>query len=152
MSDRASETAVKSLDERIELPDGYTPSDAEEFMNALQREYFRRKLNDWKQSILDESKETVATLQEVTLNLPDLTDRASEESDRRLELRTRDRQRKLIGKIDAAIRRIEDGTYGYCEMTGEPIGLRRLDARPIATLSIEAQERHERAEKVHRDD
>lgn len=132
--------------------DGYRPSDDEEFMNERQRAYFRQKLLDWKQSLLDESKETVAALQEVTLNLPDLTDRASEESDRRLELRARDRQRKLIGKIDAALRRIDDGSYGYCEVTGEPIGLRRLDARPIATLSIEAQEMHERAEKVHRDD
>lgn len=152
MSDRSGAAAVKSHDERIILPDGYTPTDDEEFMNPLQREYFRRKLHDWKQSILDESAGTVATLQEVRLNLPDLTDRASEESDRRLELRTRDRQRKLIGKIEAALRRIDDGTYGYCEMTGDPISLRRLEARPIATLSIEAQEKHERAEKVHRDD
>ncbi|MCI4662908.1 MAG: RNA polymerase-binding protein DksA [Neomegalonema sp.] len=121
-------------------------------MNPLQQEYFRQKLKDWKQSLLDEAEETVATLQEATLNTPDLADRASEESDRRLELRTRDRQRKLIGKIDAALRRIDDGTYGYCEETGNPINVRRLDARPIATLSIEAQEMHERAEKVHRDD
>ncbi|MEL6978570.1 MAG: RNA polymerase-binding protein DksA [Pseudomonadota bacterium] len=121
-------------------------------MNPKQQEYFRRKLLAWKQSILEESRETVAALQDVTLNMPDLTDRASEESDRRLELRTRDRQRKLIGKIDAALRRIEAGEYGYCEVTGDPIGLRRLDARPIATLSLEAQERHERNEKVHRDD
>lgn len=137
---------------RIQLEDNYVPSDEEEFMNPKQQEYFRRKLLEWKQSILDESRETVASLQDVSLNLPDLTDRASEESNRRLELRTRDRQRKLIGKIDAALRRIDAGEYGYCEVTGEPIGLRRLDARPIATLSIEAQERHERSEKVHRDD
>ena len=136
----------------VQLEEGYAPSDDEEFMNPKQREYFRRKLMAWKQSILEESRETVAALQDVTLNMPDLTDRASEESDRRLELRTRDRQRKLIGKIDAALRRLEAGEYGYCEVTGEPIGLRRLDARPIATLSLEAQERHERAEKVHRDD
>lgn len=138
--------------EQIVLPDNYMPSDDEEFMNELQKEYFRQKLLEWKQSLLDESKETVASLQQATLNVPDLTDRATEESDRRLELRTRDRQRKLIGKIDAALRRLDDGTYGYCEVTGEPIGLRRLDARPIATLSIEAQEMHERSEKVHRDD
>ena len=136
----------------VQLEDGYVPSDQEEFMNPKQQEYFRRKLLEWKQSILDESRETVAALQDVSLHMPDLTDRASEESDRRLELRTRDRQRKLIGKIDAALRRIDAGEYGYCEVTGEPIGLRRLDARPIATLSIEAQERHERSEKVHRDD
>ncbi|MCI4664321.1 MAG: RNA polymerase-binding protein DksA [Neomegalonema sp.] len=128
------------------------PSDDEEFMNPLQTEYFRQKLLAWKQSILDESKETVAALQDASLHLPDMADRASEESDRRLELRARDRQRKLIGKIDAALRRLDEGEYGYCEVTGEPIGLRRLDARPIATLSIEAQEMHERSEKVHRDD
>ena len=147
-----SKIAMKNGDQPIILGDNYMPSDDEEFMNERQREYFRQKLLAWKQSLLDESKETVAALQEVTLNVPDLTDRASEESDRRLELRTRDRQRKLIGKIDAALRRIDEGTYGYCEVTGEPIGLRRLDARPIATLSIEAQEMHERSEKVHRDD
>ncbi|MEL6280201.1 MAG: RNA polymerase-binding protein DksA [Pseudomonadota bacterium] len=138
--------------EQIVLPENYMPSDDEEFMNEMQKAYFRQKLLEWKQSLLDESKETVASLQEATLNVPDLTDRATEESDRRLELRTRDRQRKLIGKIDAALRRIDEGTYGYCEVTGEPIGLRRLDARPIATLSIEAQEMHERDERVHRDD
>ena len=147
-------STVKSKIEKsdIIIPDAYKPSDDEDFMNERQREYFRLKLLEWKQSLLDESKETVAALQEVTLNLPDLADRASEESDRRLELRARDRQRKLIGKIDAALRRIDEGTYGYCEVTGEPIGLRRLDARPIATLSIEAQEMHERSERVHRDD
>lgn len=147
-----NDALVKERDKKIVLPEFYQPSDNEEFMNELQQEYFRNKLLDWKQSILDESRETVATLQEVTLNLPDMADRASEESDRRLELRARDRQRKLISKIDAALRRIDDGTYGYCEVTGDPIGLRRLDARPIATLSIEAQEMHERSEKVHRDD
>lgn len=143
---------ASDAERRIVLPDDYRPSDDEDFMNVQQMEYFRRKLLDWRQSILDESRETVQNLQEVSLNLPDVADRASEESDRRLELRARDRQRKLIGKIDAALRRIDDGTYGYCDVTGEPIGLRRLDARPIATLSIEAQEMHERSERVHRDD
>ena len=129
----------------------YQPSDDEPFMNDRQKEYFRAKLLDWKDSILDQSRGTVATMQEDTTNIPDLADRASVETDRALELRTRDRQRKLIAKIDAALRRIEEGTYGYCEVTGEPISLRRLDARPIATLSLEAQEMHERREKVHRD-
>ncbi|MFP3943753.1 MAG: RNA polymerase-binding protein DksA [Alphaproteobacteria bacterium] len=121
-------------------------------MNERQIEYFRRKLHAWKEDILAEARETLNNLQSDTNNHPDLTDRASSEADRALELRTRDRQRKLISKIDAALRRIEDGTYGYCEETGEPISLKRLDARPIATLSIEAQERHERREKVYRDD
>lgn len=122
------------------------------FMNEDQRAYFRRKLLDWKEDILRESRSTIANLQEENKLQADAADRASSETDRSLELRTRDRQRKLIAKIDAALGRIEDGTYGYCEETGEPIGLRRLDARPIATLSIEAQEAHERREKVHRDD
>lgn len=121
-------------------------------MNPRQREYFRRKLEDWKSEILRESRETLENLQEESTNHPDMADRASSESDRALELRTRDRQRKLIAKIDAALKRIEDGTYGYCEETGEPIGIARLDARPIATLSVEAQEMHERREKVYRDD
>ena len=121
-------------------------------MNGLQTEYFRRKLLSWKDDILRESRETVALLQMVTENHADVADRASSETDRAIELRARDRQRKLICKIDAALRRIEDGSYGYCEETGEPIGLARLDARPIATLSLEAQERHERRERVHRDD
>jgi DnaK suppressor protein len=129
----------------------YVPSDIEPFMNERQRDYFRRKLIDWKNSILDQSRGTVAMMQEDTANIPDLADRASAETDRALELRTRDRQRKLIAKIDAALRRIDEGTYGYCEVTGEPISVRRLDARPIATLSLEAQEMHERREKVHRD-
>ncbi len=129
----------------------YVPTDMEPFMNERQKDYFRRKLIDWKTSILDQSRGTVATMQEDTTNIPDLADRASAETDRALELRTRDRQRKLIAKIDAALRRIDDGTYGYCEVTGEPISVRRLDARPIATLSLEAQEMHERREKVHRD-
>jgi DnaK suppressor protein len=130
----------------------YRPSDDEPFMNDKQREYFRRKLLDWKEDILRESRETLAALQTESENHPDLADRASSETDRAIELRARDRQRKLISKIDAAISRIDDGTYGYCEETGEPISLRRLDARPIATLSIEAQERHEKREKVYRDD
>ena len=136
----------------IELPDGYTPSDSEEFMNARQKEYFRRKLLAWKDEILRESKSTLSNLQEDVGTLPDLADRASTETDRSLELRARDRQRKLIAKIDSALRRIEEGEYGYCEETGEPISLARLDARPVATLSLEAQERHERSERVHRDD
>ena len=121
-------------------------------MNERQREYFRVKLLNWKDEILKESKLTLQTLQEENVNHPDLADRASSETDRAIELRARDRQRKLIAKIDAALSRIEEGTYGYCEETGEPIGLRRLDARPIATLSLEAQERHERREKVFRED
>ena len=130
----------------------YRPSEGEEFMNERQLEYFKGKLNEWKDEILRESRETVAHLQKETENHADLADRASSETDRALELRTRDRQRKLISKIDQALRRIEDGSYGYCEETGEPIGLARLDARPTATLSLEAQERHERRERVHRDD
>lgn len=129
----------------------YEPSDDEEFMNDRQKEFFRRKLNEWKDSILDQSRDTVTTMQEDTTNIPDLADRASVETDRALELRTRDRQRKLISKIEAALRRIDDGSYGYCEVTGDPISLKRLSARPIATLSLEAQEMHERREKVHRD-
>ncbi len=129
----------------------YRPSDDEPFMCDKQKEYFRRKLLEWRNSILNESRETVEHMKEDTVNIPDLADRASAETDRALELRTRDRQRKLISKIDAALRRIEDGSYGYCEVTGEPISLRRLEARPTATLSLEAQEAHERREKVHRD-
>ena len=130
----------------------YRPREDEPFMNERQLEYFRLKLLDWKEDILRESRETLSHLQTDTENHPDLADRASSETDRALELRTRDRQRKLISKIDEALRRIEDGVYGYCEETGEPIGLQRLEARPIATLSLEAQERHERRERVHRDD
>lgn len=130
----------------------YRPTDDEPFMNPRQREYFRQKLERWKEEILRESRETLENLQEESQNHPDMADRASSESDRALELRTRDRQRKLIAKIDAALKRIEDGTYGYCEETGDPIGLARLDARPIATLSLEAQESHERREKVYRDE
>ena len=131
---------------------GYRPTDEEPFMNPRQREYFRRKLETWKGEILRESRETLDNLQEESQNHPDIADRASSESDRALELRTRDRQRKLIAKIDAALKRIEDGTYGYCEETGDPIGVARLDARPVATLSLEAQEMHERREKVYRDE
>jgi DnaK suppressor protein len=130
----------------------YRPSDDEPFMNDRQLEYFKQKLLDWKDDILRESRETVTHLQLETESHPDLADRASCETDRALELRTRDRQRKLISKIDAALRRIEARAYGYCEETGEPIGLARLEARPIATLGLEAQERHERRERVHRDD
>jgi len=130
----------------------YRPSDDEPFMNERQQDYFRQKLLAWKEEILEESRSTIASLQQDTVAEADLADRATSESDRALELRTRDRQRKLIAKIDAALRRIEDGSYGYCEETGEPIALSRLDARPIATLSLEAQERHERRERVHRDD
>jgi DnaK suppressor protein len=130
----------------------YRPSDDEPFMSERQLDYFRQKLMDWKDDILRESRETVSHLQKETENHPDLVDRASSESDRALELRTRDRQRKLISKIDAAMRRIEDGEYGYCEVTGEPISLGRLEARPIATMTVEAQERHERQEKISRDD
>jgi DnaK suppressor protein len=132
--------------------DEYKPSDKETFMNERQREYFRRKLWRWRDEILRESRETLNQLQAEREHLPDLADRASTETDRSIELRARDRQRKLIAKIDAALSRIDDGTYGYCDETGEPISLKRLEARPIATLSIEAQERHERAERVHRDD
>jgi DnaK suppressor protein len=130
----------------------YRPTDKEPFMNDRQRDYFRQKLLDWREDILKEAKETLQHLQDENQNHPDLADRASSETDRAIELRARDRQRKLIAKIDAALQRIEDGTYGYCEETGEPITLKRLEARPIATLSIEAQERHERRERVYRDE
>ena len=132
--------------------DEYRPTDSEEFMNDRQRDYFRQKLLAWKEEILREARETLQHLQDEPQNHPDLADRASSETDRAIELRARDRQRKLIAKIDSALGRIEDGTYGYCEETGEPISLKRLDARPIATLSIEAQERHERRERVYRDE
>jgi len=130
----------------------YRPSDKEPFMNERQRDYFRAKLLSWREDILKEAKETLLHLQEENQNHPDLADRASSETDRAIELRARDRQRKLVAKIDEALGRLEEGTYGYCEETGEPISLRRLEARPIATLSVEAQERHERREKVYRDD
>ncbi|MFN7224202.1 MAG: RNA polymerase-binding protein DksA [Paracoccaceae bacterium] len=134
------------------LPDDYRPAESEPFMNDRQLEYFRRKLVTWKQELMDQSAETLGNLTESGRNVPDLADRASEETDRALELRTRDRQRKLISKIDAALRRIDNGEFGYCEMTGEPISLKRLDARPIATMTLEAQEKHERREKVHREE
>lgn len=134
------------------LPSDYTPAEDEPFMNERQVEYFRRKLNTWKTDLLDETERTIEGLQDAARSIPDIADRASEETDRALELRTRDRQRKLISKIDAALRRIDEGEYGYCEKTGEPISLKRLDARPIATMTVEAQEKHERREKVHRDD
>jgi DnaK suppressor protein len=136
----------------VTLPPNYRPKASEPFMNVRQREYFRRKLMKWRDDILREAQETLAHLQQENVAEPDIADRASTESERSIELRTRDRQRKLIAKIDAALRRIEDGSYGYCEETGEPISLKRLEARPIATLSIEAQERHERRERVYRDD
>lgn len=134
------------------LSPDYRPSETEPFMNPMQQEYFRQKLLAWRTELLKESTETLNHLQEESLSEPDIADRASLETDRALELRTRDRERKLISKIDEALTRIEDGTYGYCEETGEPIGIKRLEARPIATLSIEAQERHERMERTHRDD
>jgi DnaK suppressor protein len=137
---------------KIMIDEGYRPTEEEAFMNERQREYFRRKLIRWKGEILREAQDTLATLQNENENHPDLADRASSETDRAIELRARDRQRKLIAKIEAALSRIEEGSYGYCEETGEPISLRRLEARPIATLSIEAQERHERHERVYRDD
>ena len=136
----------------VEIDATYKPSEDEPFMNERQRDYFRRKLLVWKDDILRESRETLTSLQNENENHPDIADRASSETDRAIELRARDRQRKLISKIDSALGRIEEGSYGYCEETGEPIGLKRLDARPIATLSIEAQERHERRERVYRDD
>ena len=136
----------------IDLLDEYRPSDDEVFMNDRQRDYFRQKLLTWRDEIIKESKETLQHLHDESANHADIADRASSETDRAIELRARDRQRKLIAKINAALQRIEDGTYGYCEETGEPIGLKRLDARPIATLSIEAQERHERLERVYREE
>ncbi len=136
----------------VDLDETYKPSEDEPFMCDRQRDYFRRKLLVWKDDILHESRETLATLQSENENHPDIADRASSETDRAIELRARDRQRKLIAKIESALQRLDEGIYGYCEETGEPISLKRLDARPIATLSIEAQERHERREKVYRDD
>jgi DnaK suppressor protein len=136
----------------LELPPNYRPSDDEPFMNERQREYFRRRLVQWKDDIIRESKETLQNLAADSIAHADLADRASSEAERANELRARDRQRKLISKIDSALRRIEEGTYGFCEETGDPITLRRLEARPIATLSLEAQERHEKREKVYRDD
>ena len=136
----------------LEQPTEYRPTEDEDFMNERQLDYFRRKLQAWKQDILDQSRDTITEMQDAQLQLADPADRASSETDHALELRTRDRQRKLIAKIDSALRRIDSGDYGYCDETGEPISLGRLEARPTATLSLEAQERHERREKVHRDD
>ncbi len=138
--------------DRIVLPESYKPSEREEFMSDVQRAYFLKKLREWKEAIIEESRQTMAQLQVDSLREPDLADRASSETDWSIELRTRDRQRKLIAKIDCAVRRLYEGEYGYCEVTGEPISLARLEARPIATMSLEAQERHERIEKISRDD
>jgi DnaK suppressor protein len=149
---RSDETPLKNGKSLRPLEKLYRPSDREPFMNERQRDYFRLKLLNWREDILKEARETLQHLQDDNQNHPDLADRASSETDRAIELRARDRQRKLIAKIDAALQRIEDGTYGYCEETGEPISLKRLEARPIATLSIEAQERHERRERVYREE
>lgn len=140
------------MENTVILPPDYKPSEKEEYMNDMQLEYFRQKLLDWKKSLIGQSMDTLDELKQGGLNQPDQIDRASLESDKALELRTRDRARKLISKIDEALKRIEDGTYGYCEETGDPIGLERLEVRPVATLSIEAQERHERMEKTYNDD
>ena len=138
--------------DRIILPESYRPSEIEEFMCDLHRAYFLRKLKEWKGAIIEESRATMAQLQVDSLREPDIADRASSETDWGIELRTRDRQRKLIAKIDCAIKRLYEGEYGYCEVTGDPISMARLEARPIATMTLEAQERHERIEKVSRDD
>ncbi len=147
-----SKMTARAKTSEIVLPMNYSPSEDEPFMNGRQRVYFREKLKAWRDEIVRQTKETLAGLHEDSTQHADLADRATSETDRALELRARDRQRKLVAKIDAALARIEDGTYGYCEETGEPIGLKRLDARPIATLSLEAQERHERRERVYRED
>jgi len=149
LSDQMESHAMKA---ESFLPEDYRPAESEPFMNDRQLEYFRRKLKTWKQELLDQSAETIEGLQGSARAVPDIADRASEETDRALELRTRDRQRKLVSKIDAALRRIENGEYGYCEVSGEPISLKRLDARPIAIMTLEAQEKHERRERVHRED
>ena len=141
----------KPLDQ-IKIPDGYSPSDKEEFMNPLQLAYFRKKLLDWKNELINGASDTILGLSEETLQKPDAADRAQLEADASILLRARDRERKLISKIDAALRRIDDGSYGYCQETDEPINLKRLEARPIASLSLDAQEKHERMEKIHRDE
>lgn len=148
----SAETEERGMKPEIFLPEDYRPAEDEPFMNERQVEYFRRKLTVWKEDILKGSQETLAELANSSRNIPDVADRASEETDRALELRTRDRQRKLISKIDAALRRIDNGEFGYCEVTGERISLKRLDARPIATMTLQAQQAHERNERVHRDD
>jgi len=142
----------KDMKQEVILPDDYSPAEDEPFMNDMQVAYFRRKLQTWRTELQAGSRDTIEALQDGTRNIPDVNDRASEETDRALELRTRDRARKLVNKIDAALRRIDEGEFGYCSVTGDPISLKRLDARPIATMSLEAQEKHERREKVHRDD
>ena len=152
MATSASSVSEKLAKAKAAVDDNYVPSDDEEYMNDRQLDFFRVLLLDWKKSIHDAAGQTLQSLQDGPIREPDLNDRASSETDWGIELRTRDRQRKLISKIDAALRRIDEGEYGYCEVTGEPISLKRLDARPIATMSLEAQERHERREKVHRDD
>lgn len=146
------ESATVNLNSPIVLPDGYSPSEKEEFMNPVQTEYFRQKLLKWRAELLSGAGDTLSTLSEENFQKPDMTDRAQMESDASLQLRTRDRERKLLSKIESALRRIEDGSYGYCEDTDEPISLKRLEARPIASLSLDAQERHERMERTHRDD
>ena len=151
-TDVSGRTEGAQMKQEVFLPEDYRPAEDEPFMNDRQLEYFRRKLTDWKNELLAGSRDTIEGLQGNTRNIPDVADRASEETDRALELRTRDRQRKLVATIDSALRRIDEGEYGDCEMTGDPISLKRLDARPIATMTLEAQERHERREKVHRDD
>ena len=143
---------IVNLNSPIVLPEGYKPSEKEEFMNPMQVEYFRQKLLNWRAELLSEANGTLSELSEENFQKPDITDRAQMESDASLQLRTRDRERKLLSKIEAALRRIEDGSYGYCEETEEPISLKRLEARPIASLSLDAQERHERMERTHRDD
>ncbi len=148
-SDNLESVVMKA---EVFLPDDYRPAENEPFMNDRQLEYFRRKLIVWKQELMSQSAETIEGLQDSGRNVPDIADRASEETDRALELRTRDRQRKLVSKIDAALRRIENGEFGYCEVSGEAISLKRLDARPIAVMTLEAQEKHERRERVHRED
>lgn len=152
LSDTIEQLEIHEMKAQSFLPDDYRPAESEPFMNDRQLEYFRRKLVTWKQELLDQSAETIEVLQGSARAVPDVADRASEETDRALELRTRDRQRKLVAKIDAALRRIENGEFGYCEASGEPISLKRLDARPIATMTLEAQEKHERRERVHRED
>lgn len=152
LSATVDDKETAAMKPEVFLPEDYRPADGEPFMNDRQLEYFRRKLIVWKQELLGQSAETIDNLQDSGRNVADIADRASEETDRALELRTRDRQRKLVSKIDAALRRIENGEFGYCDVTGEQISLKRLDARPIATMTLEAQEKHERREKVHRDD
>jgi DnaK suppressor protein len=152
MTNIHGQTEGAEMKQEVFLPDDYRPAEDEPFMNERQLEFFRRKLLTWKEDLLADSRDTIEALQDNTRNIPDVADRASEETDRSLELRTRDRQRKLVSKIDSAIRRIDEGEYGYCNVTGDPISLKRLNARPIATMSLEAQERHERREKIHRDD